>query len=158
MQKFNGWTKTCFVSSVMCLGLTVAGCSKEESNPPDETVPGSTVKVDVYHLRGRLVSLPDAGNPASELKIHHEAIDDFKMGDGEAAPMNSMTMPFTPGEDVSFDDLAVGDAVEFTFEMQWEPATEMRAVDFKKLPADTQLSFENKDDEAGDDQHMHGGH
>jgi copper binding protein CusF len=129
----------------VAVGLCVclAGCSKEEpaGEAMNAVAEGGAV-VHSYALRGRIVSLPVAADPASELRIRHEAIDDFKMGDGEAAPMKSMTMPFSPGPGESLEGLAVGDAIEFVFEMQWEPGHEMRAVSVKKLPAETVLGFE----------------
>ncbi len=130
---------------LMLLGVGLAGCSEGESQPAgaDTSADQSRqVVVHEYPLRGRVVSLIDETDPASELKIHHEAIDDFKMGDGELSPMGQMVMPFAPGPGETMEGIAVGDAVSFVFEMQWEPAREMRAVDFKKLPADTVLNFE----------------
>lgn len=98
--------------------------------------------VHTYTVRGRIVSLPSADDPASELRIHHEAIDTFKSAGGEAAPMKAMTMTFPPAEGVSLDGLAVGDAVEFVFRMQWEPSVSMGTTSIKKLPADTVLEFD----------------
>lgn len=126
----------------LCLGI--AGCS-DEGQGPGNAVNEKAPLVHSYPLRGRIESLPEAGSPTSELRIRHEAIDDFKMGDDEPSPMRSMAMPFSPGPGGSLDGLAVGDAIEFVFEMQWEPAHEMRAVSFKKLPAGTVLAFERGD-------------
>ena len=119
--------------SCMCL----AGCSGEDG--------GAAPTVEVVHtytVRGRIVSLPSAEDPASELRIHHEAIDTFKSAAGEATPMKAMTMTFPPAEGVSLDGLAVGDAVEFVFRMQWEPVVGMSTTSIKKLPADAVLTID----------------
>ena len=154
MHGFNVWNKMCIACLVMSLGLLVTGCSKEEKSPPDEAVTAGTTRADVYHLRGRVVSLPVASNPASELQIHHEKIDGFKVESGEVSPMSAMTMSFAPGKNETLEGIAVGDAIQFTFEMQWEPSLEMRVVDIKKLPVDTELAFEKDGGGAGHDGHM----
>ncbi len=116
--------------------LSAPACSKEPADPV----------VHTYTVRGEIVSLPDPANPASELRIHHEAIEDFKNNKGESDPMHAMTMTFPPAEDVSLDDLAVGDKVQFVFRVQWAPSYEMGATAIKKLPADTELIFDESDD------------
>jgi len=116
-------------------------CSREDSPEPQHQPPAQAI-VHTYSLRGRIVSLPDPSNPASELRIHHEAIDDFKNAQGQPAPMKAMTMSFPPAPGVSLDGLAVGDIVQFVFRVQWEPTYEMGTTSIRKLPADTQLSFE----------------
>jgi hypothetical protein len=121
-----------FVSCV-CL----PGCSGEDGGE----APAAEV-VHTYTVRGRIVSLPSADDPVSELRIHHEPIDSFKSATGEAAPMKAMTMTFPPAEGVSLGGLAVGDAVEFVFRMQWEPSVGMSTTSITKLPADTVLTVD----------------
>lgn len=130
-------------------GVLLGGCSKENSE--EGTAPAV---IHSYTTRGRVAMLPDLTNPTSELRIHHEAIDDFKHGDGSPAPMKSMTMPFPPGPGVSLDGLAVGDVVEFTFDVQWEPTPGMSVTAIRKLPGDTGLQFDVASNGGGD----HGGH
>ena len=143
MHRFRLRSIVCALGMTLLVGWGLAGCSDRSEQEPAVVVEVTQKPViHTYQLRGRIVSLPDPANPASELQIHHEAIDDFKMGDGEPSPMMQMTMPFTPGPGETLEGIAVGDAVSFVFEMQWEPSREMRVVDFKKLPADTVLSFE----------------
>jgi Copper binding periplasmic protein CusF len=88
------------------------------------------------------VQLPDPANPASELSIHHESINDYQLGDGTPAPMQAMTMPFPPKEGVSLRGLSVGDAVEFVFEVQWQPSPGMSLASITKLVEGTVLDFE----------------
>ncbi|MEZ6191256.1 MAG: copper-binding protein [Phycisphaerales bacterium] len=123
------------------------GCSGEDGG----AAPAAEV-VHTYTLRGRIVSMPSADDPASELRIHHEAIDTFKSATGEAAPMKAMTMTFPPAEGVTLEGLAVGDAVEFVFRMQWEPSVGMSTTSITKLPADTELTIDG-DGTAGHDAH-----
>ena len=139
------------VIGVLVICASLSGCSEEEPN--ERVVEEVEAVVHRYSLRGRIVSLPDAAEPASELRIRHEAIDDFKMGDGEPAPMKSMTMSFSPGPGESLEGFAVGDVIEFVFEMHWEPYREMRVVSLKKLPADTALGFEAGDGGSGGGDH-----
>lgn len=122
------------LASCVCLN----GCSGSD----DEAGPVATV-VHTYTLRGRIVSLPSEEDPASELRIHHEAIDTFKNAEGEASPMKAMTMTFPPAPGVSLEGLSVGDAVEFVFQVQWEPSGAMSATSINKLPAGTELSIDS---------------
>jgi len=149
--------------ALMC--LLSLGCSESE---PGAAGAGSQAEETIaevvdpvvhrYPLRGRIVSLIDPLDPVSELRIHHERIEDFKMGDGEPAPMMQMTMSFSPGPDETLEGIAVGDAVSFVFEMHWQPAREMRVVEIKKLPADTVLGFEVDRASGGSDHAGHDGH
>lgn len=128
----------------------LAGCAREN----DGAVAVAEV-VHTYTVRGRIVSLPAADDPASELRIHHEAIDSFKSASGEAAPMKAMTMTFPPAKGVSLNGFAVGDPVEFVFRMQWEPSVSMSTTSIKKLPKETVLSI---DKDGGADHGAHTGH
>ncbi len=132
-------TTAIFTLALAC--LFTPACSDEPSHESSDEPSPNTV-VHTYTLRGKIVSLPDASNPASELKIHHQAIKGFKNAQGEVHPMRAMTMAFPPGPEVSLQEFAVGDVVEFVFRMQWEPTHEMSADSIKKLPADTELVFE----------------
>lgn len=115
---------------------------------------------DVYSgIRGEITQLPESGVPGSELKIHHEQIRDFKTKDGTIsitkegiAGMRSMTMPFPLGEGVSLDSLSVGDKVSFDFVVNWgnnRPAWEITKIE--KLPAETELDFNNAIEEVIED-------
>ncbi len=115
---------------------------------------------DTYSgIRGEITQLPDSTVPGSELKIHHEQIRDFKTKDGTIsvtkegiAGMRSMTMPFPLGEGVSLDSFSIGDKVSFDFVVNWgnnRPAWEITSIE--KLPADTELDFNNAIEDMADD-------
>lgn len=125
------------------VGLLLPACS-DDSEP---VAVGDPV-VHTYSLRGEIVSLPDSADPASELRIRHEAIHDFKDAKGNIDPMHAMTMSFSPATESTLDGLAVGDAVEFEFHMHYAPSLQMQADAFNKLPEGTELNF--------DDAHSHG--
>lgn len=97
-------------------------------------------KAASYTVRGELKSLPTEGQSAG-MSIHHEAIPEFVNLKGERSGMASMSMPFNVADGVKLDGLAVGDKVEFTFDVQWErnPAIQVTAI--KKLPPDTALTL-----------------
>ena len=92
-----------------------------------------------YAVRGRVVALPiDNGG---EIRMTHEAIDDFATADGEIIGMDSMTMSFPLEPSVDGSALAVGDIVEFELRVDWgadEPATVTR---IESLPDGTELAF-----------------
>lgn len=95
----------------------------------------------VYTVRGRIVMLPEAGKPLSDLQIHHEPIETLVNPNGTVG-MPAMIMPFPVAKGVSLDGLAVGDAVEFTFAHWTKPGSrgyEVRTI--AKLAADTKLNL-----------------
>ncbi|MCA9274891.1 MAG: copper-binding protein [Phycisphaerales bacterium] len=161
-------TRTRMIPSALALiaGLALVGCSDANSNSSNAPQSG----VDAHHdhdghdhgdenrapdvysgIRGEIATLPNPEVPGSELQIHHEQIPEFKTSEGVVnitadgiAGMRSMTMPFPLAEGVSLDGFAVGDKVEFEFVVNWggnRPAWEVTKL--TKLPAETELNFEN---------------
>ena len=132
------------------------GCEKPAPGPtqqPSAAQPApsdSPAHTHTYHSRGIIKSIPVVGNPASELQIQHEAINDFVGASGEVVGMNAMTMPFPNLSDgVTLDGLAVGDKIAFAFTNTWSGPASSRSprwvIDsISKLPADTELVFEKK--------------
>ena len=117
------------------LMLSAPACSER----PDPTP--ATKADQVYTLRGQIAMLPDPAKPAADLQIHHEPIPDFVNKNGEVVGMNSMIMPFTPASSLSLSGYAVGDIVEFTFEVRWRKGPSSRVTSMRKLPAETKLDF-----------------
>jgi Cu/Ag efflux protein CusF len=122
------------------LGTLPPGCSRSPGNGK-----ASTPAEQVYTLRGRITGLPVQGRPLSELTIMHEDLPTFVGKDGTMVGMKAMEMPFTPAKGVSLKGLAVGDPVEFTFEMRWKSQPHSQLTRIKKLPADTELRIPKSD-------------
>ena len=126
------------MASAMLLALWschVAGCSRAPAPAP------ATKADQVYTLRGQIAMLPDPAKPANELQIRHEPIPNFVNKEGKVVGMNAMIMPFTPAPGLSLSELAVGDIVEFTFEVRWTSRPASRVTTIRKLAADTKLDF-----------------
>jgi hypothetical protein len=124
------------LTAVQCVFIVVFGLTGCDRQPA--TAAPATPPEQVYMVRGRITGLPIAGQPGSELAIAHEAIPSFVRNDGKLG-MNAMVMPFTPAPGVSLEGLAVGDPVEFTFEVRWKSKPRMQLTKISKLPADTEL-------------------
>ncbi len=132
----------------------MAGCAKrsDENKAPEGQPP--SIHKDLYTVRGEVRALPDPANPASELMIRHESIAHFR-GPGGKLGMNTMTMPFPVAEGVSLDGIAVGDVVEFTFEVDFDTEKDrpsaFRLTEIRRLPEGTALEFTPlpRKDEAG---------
>ena len=59
-----------------------------------------------------------------------------------ATGMKAMTMPYPVAKGVSLDGLAIGDFIEFTFDVTWgEDYPTYAITKVTKLPADTKLDF-----------------
>ncbi len=140
-----------FAAAVLAAAVVAACSDQTEGEGTGSNENAGPAIIHTYAVKGRIVSLPAPSNPASELRIHHEAINEFKHSDGRPAPMKSMTMPFPPAAGVSLDGFSEGDVVEFTFDVQWEPTPGMSLTAIDKLPADTGLSFEQSPGDTGGD-------
>jgi Cu/Ag efflux protein CusF len=104
----------------------------DETQPPNET----------YVVRGVVRQLPVAGQPQTEFKVKHEAIDNYVNRFGEVVGMGAMTMDFPRANGVSLDGLAVGDVVELTFAV-WrkDGRVSYKTTAIRKLAGDTKLEF-----------------
>jgi len=122
-----------FVAVAALSGLTSCGSSHESGTP---AITGQT-----YAIRGEVVSVPEANNPASELRIRHEAVPGFVTITGDTVTMEPMTMPFTPAKDVSLESIRPGDRVEFVLNVDWA-SNRIRITKLAPLPGDTRLDFE----------------
>jgi len=121
---------------------SVVGCDRSPLPAAVRPSPGDAV----YTVRGRVESLPGT-RPGSQLRVHHEHIPDFRGRDGQVhrnrdgtAGMLEMSMEFPLAPGVSLEGIAVGDAVELTFEVGWNrPPPFFAATAMHKLPPGTQL-------------------
>jgi Cu/Ag efflux protein CusF len=118
---------------MIALAAIGASCSREPALPPAD---------QSYTVRGLIAGLPSPDRPASELTIRHEPIPTFMDRDGKRIGMDSMEMPFTPAKGVSLSGLAVGDPVEFTFEVRWKGSPVFsRLTKIHKLPPGTKIEL-----------------
>lgn len=139
----------------------VSACSKSpDSQAHDDhsghghtSADGKVVRDDVYEgVLGEIAGLPVAGDPSTELRIHHEHIPGFKTKEGvvnvssDGVPgMKSMTMPFPPAKSLDLSGLSVGDPVRFTFVVHWGGQRAWEVTKIEKLDAGTAIDFGNKD-------------
>ena len=101
------------LASVLAFTLAaVSACSRSEPAPSASNAP-----VETYASRGKIVVLPDP--KGALLQIHHEEISTFKAKDGRVVGMKQMIMPFPLASAAVLGDLKPGDAVEFTFTVDW---------------------------------------
>lgn len=98
-----------------------------------------------YTVRGRIVQLPEPGRPASQLMVHHEPLPSYMSG-GEVVGMGAMHMPFPVKDGVSLDGFEVGQAIRLTFEVRYDPETQLpamtQAIQLEPLPEDVRLSID----------------
>lgn len=121
---------------VVC-GLSLLACEAQQDEAP--AAPDAR-----YTTQGRVFSVVDPASPASEFKIHHEAIPNFVNGQGEVIGMNSHPMTFPHVADgIDIDSLEVGQAVRFTFDVTWDEASPTWVItELVRLPDDTRFAFE----------------
>lgn len=102
------------------------------SSPADQT----------YTVRGRVVELADPTTNHS-LQIHHERIPTFVGKSGEVTGMKEMVMEFAWLAPKALPaDLAVGDAIEMTFEVRWKSEPRTLVTKVMRLPPDTVLNLQ----------------
>lgn len=156
--------------SLLAVSLGAAGCSNESepAAPPADTI----VRVDTYEdILGIVATLPEAGKPGSEFKIHHEHIPGFKTKEGtvfvtaDGVPgMKSMVMSFPLGEGVTLDGLEIGDKVRFSFDVNWGGRPPWVVTTIEEIDPETEIDFANKVSNetptapAGDTPDPHAGH
>ena len=123
--------------------LTLAACGGAEPEPADNPEPTAAAagSAEVYTLRAEVVEMPDPTDPTTGFYLHHEPIHRFRNMDGEVDGMDSMTMPFAVGDDVSLEGISEGDKVEFDLSVDWEGDPMMEIVRVEVIPSDTQLDF-----------------
>ncbi len=102
---------------------------------------GTAAAAQRYEVRGEVRSVPDPGDPLSNLVIRHEAIDGFVGMDGAVVGMDSMSMPFPVAEGVSLEGLEAGDAVGFTLEVDWDGDPAYQVTRLEELPAGTEIEY-----------------
>ncbi len=105
----------------------------------EPAAPASTART--YTVRALVLSLDPPAGPVAEIKVHHEAIDDFANAKGDVIGMNAMTMPFPLASPDLAKDLAPKDVIQMTFSLDWQANRPLEVVAIEKLPQETQLEF-----------------
>ena len=100
-------------------------------------------------MRGQVTALPDPSDPLSNLRLRHEAVDDFVGMDGEVVGMDSMNMPFPVAEGLSLEGLEVGDPVVFTLEVDWDGDPAYQVTRIERLPEGTELIWDEAQPPSG---------
>ena len=143
------------VVSALSTTLFITGCEGEEATPATSAAPDAR-----YTTQGRVAMLRDPKSPASQFKIHHEAIPSFVDGQGKVVGMHSHPMDFPRvAEGIDISNLEVGQPVRFTFDVTWADTGPVWVItELERLPEDTRFSFdppaEGEPEAAGQD---HGG-
>jgi Cu/Ag efflux protein CusF len=124
---------------ILMLGLMMgAGCSQGQRGDQPEKVASD---IQMYVIRGEVISVPQADKPGTQFIVKHEPIDNFRDASGQIVGMDTMGMPFTPGKDVSLEGISPGDKIEMKWLIQWKPGVKEYVESVRKLPQETQLRF-----------------
>jgi len=151
--------RTLALASAVALATSVVACSGGEPDPTGEPDPAGEPAAESagsgdaeaaasrarrYEVRGQIVRVPDPTDRLSDLVIRHEPIADFEGIDGAKVGMSSMAMPFPVAPGVTLADIAPGDKVAFTLEVDWQADPAYRITRLEKLAAETELEFADK--------------
>jgi Cu/Ag efflux protein CusF len=118
---------------VFCLGIALVACGGEDRRQDRE----SSTPLQTYTVRGEVAVLPGPDRPPGRITIRHEAIPEFVGPSGEVVGMEAMTMHFQLAEGVSTADLAPGDPILFTFEVDWASGSLPMVVRLEALPEES---------------------
>ena len=126
--------KAWFGTLVIISSLALFGSCKKDAGDGE-----SSTKAAQYQVRGQVKLLPTASS--NEIEIHHEAMPDFVNQRGKKTGMVAMVMPFFLAEGLSLANIAVGDIVAFTLDVDWNRKPVLQITAIEELPADTELSL-----------------
>lgn len=130
-------------SACVVLGACERSPKAGEIRPSNFTAPNAKPDAS-YVVRGVVTEMPIVGKAGSELRVHHEAIDDFKDDQGKVVGMSAMVMEFPPLKGVDVSQLKVGDKVEVAFSVWWTQLPPWAATKITVLPPETKLEFRPK--------------
>ncbi|MGD9693332.1 MAG: copper-binding protein [Phycisphaerales bacterium] len=125
---------------LLALTLAIPACAKKK---PEAQTPDPVAR---YTVRGKVLTLPVAGDVRTELRIRHEAIPDFRANIlKDPVGMRAMAMPFPITDHALLRGISVDDAVEVTFEVTYSKEDgairDSNTVAIKRLPPETPLDF-----------------
>ncbi len=134
-QHLGPWPR---LAALLLLCMVIPGCSApttQEEKAPEEAEASQAT----YRVEGKVRRLPKEGSPRQEVLIAHGALPNFRDRDGEVVGMEAMTMSFPLADTAMLDGLAVGDRIDFEFQVDWEGTPPLVVTQLEKLPpaADT---------------------
>lgn len=118
---------------------TVPAAAPDAVTPPAPTAPTAAAApaVVTYTSQGLIANARETQGGLL-VQIHHEPIPEFKDRTGKVIGMKEMVMDF-PAQPSAMQGVAVGDAVTFTFEVDWTKTPAHRLMTVQKLPPGTEL-------------------
>lgn len=141
LGRTRGFGVTLFIFSSVFVN---AGCGKA---PGGHVADEPEQNIALYTLRGRIEQLPASDQPAAQLVVHHEPLPSFRSG-GKVIGMRSMRMPFPVASNVPLDGFRVGQPIEMTLEVEYDPdnqtPTGIQVTKMVALAEGTQLIFEDE--------------
>lgn len=136
-------------SFILSAGLLLAGslvaCGGHSGEQAADVEPDGLAAE--FTVRGRVVQLPDPNRPASEFRVSHEPIPEWKRNYNDETPvgMNAMIMDFPPASPEVIEGVAVDDVVRLTFRVLYDEdgaLTGWKTIKVEKLPPETMLVHE----------------
>jgi len=121
-----------------CKGLLIAVLISLVACSAGETPASQAV---AYTVKGRLQVVEPATNGWGVLRIHHEAIADFRDQSGAQVGMSAMTMAFAYGPGVDPAKLTVGGPVKMVFDMDYQRSPKLLIRSIETLPLDAVLKL-----------------
>lgn len=132
--------RVALAAMLLAATLAIPACAKKK---PQDQKPDPVAR---YTVRGKVLTLPLAGDPRTELRVRHEAIPDFR--DNIKNPpvgMGAMAMPFPISDHALLRGIAVDDVIEITLEVRYDRESgllkDSDTVEIKRLPPETPLDF-----------------
>lgn len=143
MQRTQIWRV--ILAGVLAAGTGVLGACDRKAAPAG----AAAGEVATYTTRGKVEAIVRHPGATPMVKVHHEAIAEFKDRRGTVIGMKEMVMEFPAGPGVSFDGLKVGDLVRIEFAVDWNKTPYHYATAITTLPAGTALTLGTFEDAAG---------
>jgi hypothetical protein len=132
-----------FISCVLFLGPFLGAISACKSKTPAAATRGGSYRPS-YNVQGVVRALPKGKKSARPVFIFTQAIPNFRTDQGKEVHLMSMNTPFLLAPGVSLAGYAVGDKVEFTFEVDWQKDIATRITSLSKLPPEHTIDFDRE--------------
>jgi len=123
--------------------LCAWGCKRDTAESRDTKAPtGESAPAHTYSLEGVIRAIPAPVAEGQIVTILHQAIPDFRNVEGDVVGMMSMPMPFLLPDGFDLKSLNVGDAVKFTFVVDWKSKLPTQITSIETLPKDHKVDFQ----------------